>query len=128
MADILIIDDDSDFRRFVAQTLSAVGHEISEARAGIDGVAAYHARHPALVIADIVMSRKVEAIYELRREAPDLQILAVSGKIIPDFYLDIGIALGADVAMEKSFSASELINTVEMLLLWQAPSEVRIAA
>jgi hypothetical protein len=32
MADILIIGDGPDFPRFVAQTLSAVGHQISEAK------------------------------------------------------------------------------------------------
>ncbi len=58
MADILIIDDDPDFRRIIARTLSAEGHQISEAKVGIEGVAAFHARHPALVITEVVMSRK----------------------------------------------------------------------
>src|SRR5271170_1941656 len=101
MADILIIDDDADFRRCVAQVLSAAGYDVSQAKAGIDGVAAFHARHPALVITDIVLSRKVETIHELRREAPDLPILAVSGNILPAFHLYIASILGADAALEK---------------------------
>ena len=83
MAEILIIDNDPDFRRIVGQILSAAGHQISEAKAGIDGVAAFHARHPAMVISEIVISgnQGIETIRELRREARNLPILAVSGHI-----------------------------------------------
>jgi len=127
MADILIIDDDPDFRRFVGQTLSAAGHQIAEAKAGIDGIAAFHARHPALVITDIVMSEKVETIYELRREAPNLKIIAVSGNIIPTFHLHIATFLGANAVLEKSFSAWKLLTTVEKLLTPEEASRQRLA-
>ena len=128
MADILIIDDDPDFRRFVAQTLSATGHQISEAKAGIDGVAAVHARHPELVITDIVLSGKVETIHELRRGAPDLKIVAVSGSIRPEFDLYIATALGANAVLKKSFSTRELLSIVESLLPWQEESAIPMAA
>ncbi len=130
MADILIIDDDPDFRRIVAQTLSAEGHEISEAKAGIDGIAAFHARHPALVIIEIMMSAKLEIIHELRREAPDLQILALSGNIgiAAGYDFDMATILGANAVLEKSFNVSELSDTVEMLLLPQRRSTVAMAA
>lgn len=128
MADILIIDDDADFRRFVARVLYAAGHQVSEAKAGVDGVAAFHARHPALVITDIVLSRKVETIHELRREAPDLKILAVSGNVRPAFHLHIAAVLGADAVLEKYCGAPELLSTVAKLLLPQGQSELCIAA
>jgi CheY-like chemotaxis protein len=128
MADILVIDDDLDFRRFVAQSLSAVGHQISEAKSGIDGIAAFHARHPELVITDIVMSGKVETIHELRREAADLQILAVSGSINPDFDLHIATALGANAVLKKSFSTLELLSTVAKLLSLHRQSAIAMAA
>jgi DNA-binding response OmpR family regulator len=128
MADILVIDDDPDFRRFVAQTLYAVGHQISEAKAGIDGVAAFHARHPELVIADIVMSGKVETIHELRREAPDLKILAISGSINADYDLQIATVLGANAVLEKSFSILELLNTVAELLSQHRQPTIAMAA
>jgi two-component system, OmpR family, KDP operon response regulator KdpE len=128
MADILIIDDDPDFRRFVAQTLSAVGHQISEAKAGIDGVAAFHARHPGLVITDIVQSGKVEAIHELRREAPDLKIVAVSSSIRPEFDLYIATSLGANAVVKKSFCTLELLSIVAKLLPWQEETAIPLAA
>ena len=128
MADILIIDDDADFRRFVAEALAAAGHETSEAKNGIAGVAAYHARRPALVITDIVMSGRIETIYELRRAAPDLQILAVSGNICPDFHLQSAEIAGANVALEKSFDAFELLDIVEQLLAPSQPPAIALAA
>jgi len=128
MVDILIIDDDPDFRRFVAHTLSAVGHQISEAKAGIDGVAAFHARHPELVITDIMLSGKVETIHELRRGAPDLKIVAVSGSIRPEFDLYIATTLGANAALKKSFSTLELLSVVAKLLPWQEQLAIPMAA
>jgi DNA-binding response OmpR family regulator len=130
MADILIIDDDPDFRRIVARTLSAAGHQISEAKAGIGGVAAFHARHPALVITEIVMSGKegMETIRELRREAPNLPILAVSDNIHAAFYFQTATVLGANAALEKPFSPRELLSAVAKLLPRQGQSAIGIAA
>jgi CheY-like chemotaxis protein len=128
MADILIIDDDPDFRRFVGQTLSAAGHQIAEAKAGLDGVAAFHARHPELVITDIVLSGKIETIHELRRGAPDLQILAMSGSINADYDLHIATAVGANAVLRKSFSTLELLGTVAKLLSLHRQSTIAMAA
>jgi CheY-like chemotaxis protein len=130
MADILIVDDDPAFRRIVARTLSAAGHQISESNGGIDGVAAFHARHPALVITEIVISGNegIETIRELRREAPNLPILAVSGNIHAAFYLRAATALGANAALEKSFSPRKLLRTVAKLLPPQVHSAIGIAA
>jgi CheY-like chemotaxis protein len=128
MAEILTIDDDPDFRRFVAQTLSAAGHQISEAKAGIDGVAAFHARHPELVITDIVLSGKVETIHELRRGAPDLKIVAISSSIRADYDFHIATVLGANVVLKKSCSTLKLLSIVANLLPWQEQSAIPMAA
>lgn len=130
MSDILIIDDDPGFRRIIARTLAAEGHQISEAKAGIDGVAAFHARHPALVITEIVMSGKegMETLRELRREAPNLPILAVSGNIHAAFYLHAATILGANAALEKPLSSSELLSAVAKLLPRQRHAAISIAA
>ena len=130
MAEILIIDNDPGFRRIVGQILSAAGHQISEAKAGIDGVAAFHARHPAMVISEIVISgnQGIETIRELRREARNLPILAISGHIHAAFPLQFATALGANTTLEKPFSPSELLSTVTKLLREQGPSAIGIAA
>jgi len=122
--------DDPGFRRILAHTLSAAGHQISEARAGIDGVAAFHARHPALVITAIVMSGKegIETIRELRREAPNLPILAISGNMHAPFDLHAATVLGANAALEKPVSLCELCRTVAKLLPQQGRSAIGITA
>jgi DNA-binding response OmpR family regulator len=99
-------------------SLSAAGHQVSEAKAGIEGVAAFHARHPALVITEIVMSRNegIETIRELRREAPTLPILAISGDINPAFFLNVATVLGTDAALVKSFNPGGLLRVVAKLL------------
>ena len=130
MANILIIEDDPDFRRIVAQTLSAAGYQISEAKSGMDGIAAFHARHPALVITKVAMSRNegMEIIQELRRAASILPILAVSINIDVGLCLKIATVLGVNVAVVKSFDPRELLRAVAKLLSLHGQSAIAMAA
>ena|SRR5947208_16513251 len=81
MAEILVIDDEPRMRRLIARILNGAGHEVHEAGNGRDGIALFHRVHPAFVITDIVMPdmEGIEMIRELRRQAPTIPILAISG-------------------------------------------------
>jgi DNA-binding response OmpR family regulator len=121
MARILIIDDDPQLRRLLARILHADGHEVIEASNGADGLARFAASPPALVITDILMPEKegIETIRDLRRLAPTVPIIAISGGGASQKsmkFLDMAAKLGATVALAKPFRPPKLLETVALLL------------
>lgn len=117
MADILIIDDDPQMRRFLIRVLEGAGHTVHEANNGGEGLALFRRVHPLLVITDLVMpdTEGLETIRELRGEAPTTPIVAISGGSLP-VYLRAATAFGATAALAKPFVADELLSTVTDLL------------
>ena len=58
MADILVIDDDPIYRISITKILTNVGHQVSQAKDGAEGLALCRQMRPALVITAIVMPEK----------------------------------------------------------------------
>lgn len=120
MATILVIDDDAGVRRVLVRILAGDGHEIVEADNGSSGLAQFRERAPALVITDIVMPKTegIETIREIRRAAPGVKILAISGSSPPNsgHYLDMAKKLGADVTLMKPIRPAELRDVVAALI------------
>jgi PAS domain S-box-containing protein len=117
---ILLIDDDSEIRKLFVQKLAGRGYEIIEACDGKEGLKLYHETRPDLVITDLVMPEKegLETITELKREFPDVKIIAISGggRNVPDAYLHIAKNLGAERTFSKPIDWPELIKAVRELL------------
>lgn len=118
MADILVIDDHPGDRLLVSEALAGAGHEIREANDGAEALAMCHQRCPDLVVTDIVMEPKdgIEIIRTLRKTAPDLPILAVSGTEYASVYLSLVAVLGANAALPKPFDFDRLVRVVNDLL------------
>jgi diguanylate cyclase (GGDEF)-like protein/PAS domain S-box-containing protein len=55
MARLLVVDDNASNRKLVVTLLGHEGHQMIEARDGVDGLEAARAAHPDLVISDILM-------------------------------------------------------------------------
>jgi DNA-binding response OmpR family regulator len=120
MARVLIIDDERSLRRMMVRILTSMGHEVAEAKDGEEGLRMFRIHRPTLVITDIVMPRQegFQTIRELRREAPNVAILAISGggrEHTPTFLVDAG-RVGADATLRKPFRPDELIRAVNKLL------------
>lgn len=121
MSRILIIDDDDHIRAMVIKMLEKAGHiNVEEAADGIIGMKLLRQHTFDLVITDIIMPDKdgIEMITELRRNYPQLKIIAMSGggKIGPHSYLEMAKYLGAGRTLEKPFKQSDLIDAVQGLL------------
>ena len=118
VAEILIIDDHAGDRYIMAEALMGAGYQIRQANEGAKGLELCRERLPALVVTDIVMAVKdgIETIRELRRLAPNIPILAVSGTEHADLYLNAVSLLGADAALTKPFRFDELVQAVADLL------------
>src|SRR5690242_8002624 len=81
MAQILVIDDEPMLRRTLRAVLERAGHTVVEAEDGNQGLEQFNVQRPDLVLTDIIMPNRegVETIGEMRRQAPDLPIIAMSG-------------------------------------------------
>ena len=115
MADsrILIIEDDPEVRELLKVLLTRKGFEVDVAGDGTEGIHAFRT-HPAdLIITDLVMPGKegLETIIDLRREFPDLKIIAISGGGVDgqNNYLNAARLCGATMTFRKPFQNEELL-------------------
>ncbi|MGD2062532.1 MAG: response regulator [Nitrospirota bacterium] len=126
MACILLIEDDQDIRELFSELLVRAGHEVVPMENGVDAAKVRADVAADLVITDILMPERdgLEAIGELRRCAPDVKIIAISGgsKIGPTLYLDAAQALGAHRTLAKPVDTAELLGAVNELLGERATS------
>ena len=119
MATVLVIDDDREVRDFLVTVLERAGHVVTAASNGRDGVAKFREEPSQVVITDIIMPEKdgIETILDLRREHPDLKVIAISGggRTTPENYLHSARLLGADKAIRKPFKNDEILAAVAEL-------------
>lgn len=125
MTAILMVDDQKELRTMVRRVLTEAGYEVAEAEDGDAALAAFRASPPALVITDIIMPGKagIEVIATMKREHPEVKVLAISGggRTHAMDFLAIARKVGADAALEKPFRRSDLLARVAELLGPQAP-------
>ncbi len=120
MARILIIDDEAMIRDLLKELLEREGYETITASGGNDGIEIYRKKPADLIITDLIMPGKegIETIMELRRDFPDVKIIAMSGggKIDSETYLKIAKTIGAIETIAKPFDRKDLLKTIRKLL------------
>jgi CheY-like chemotaxis protein len=116
MASILVIDDDAPIRLSLVTALTRHGYAVRAASHGVEGLQLFRAEPADLVITDLVMPEQdgLATIMELRRIAPAIRIIAISGGMIqnPQLYLKLAEKLGADRVLSKPFTLQELLTVV----------------
>lgn len=120
MARILIIDDDMAVRAVIKGALSDEGYEVLEAADGNEGLKCYQNSPTDLVITDLIMPEKegIETIVELRREFPEVKIIAISGGTLYGSSDNLRMAerLGARRTLTKPFKIPDLLEAVREVL------------
>jgi two-component system cell cycle response regulator len=127
MARILVVEDEPETRYALTQVLSGRGHRLVEA----DGAAATVERLGEqafdLLICDLHMAhgQGVAVLAEVRRQRPDLEVLAIAGGGLAGGIDRIAQAkaLGATVILHKPFDSETLIAAAERLLAAPARGE-----
>ena len=119
MARILIIDDDVQILKMLRKMLELEGHEVVDAADGNKGLKLYRDAPTDIIITDIIMPEKegIETIIELRREFPEVKIIAMSGggNAGPEEYLHMAKGLGAQRTLTKPFENEELLEAIGAL-------------
>ena len=120
MPRILIIDDELQIRKMLRQMFEREGFEVVTAANGREGVKAFRADPADLIITDLIMPEKegIEIIFELRREFPQVKIIAMSGggRTAPEGYLKIAEKAGALHTFSKPLERSDMLQAVREIL------------
>jgi len=116
---VLVIEDDNDVRRLIAESLTAAGLDVVAAIDGSQALRTALARKPAAIVLDIGLpdydgTQFVARWRERRPDANDVPIVIVSGR--PD-RREIAGLLGAAYVCGKPFEIDELVGEVERAVL-----------
>ena len=116
MHKILVIDDNVVVRNTIIQMLESEGYEVVSAEDGRRGLSVFRSEKTDLVITDIIMPEKegIETIRDIRGEAPDTKIIAISGggRMGNTDFLKIARQLGASDVIAKPLDPDHFISVV----------------
>jgi DNA-binding response OmpR family regulator len=119
MKRILVIDDEEQICEMLHKKLESSGYEVEEAPNGKVGLKLFRENPFDLVITDIFMPEKegLETIRELRKDFPELKIIAITGGYSsgPDELLNVARMLGANRTFPKPFKLKEIVETINEL-------------
>lgn len=115
-ATILVIEDDEAHRRVCRLALRGAGYQVLTAGDGAEGLRLLAEQAVDVVLTDILMPNVegVETIVALRKQYPDVRIIAMSGggTVSAEQCLDLSRTLGASAVLRKPFTVDELVQAV----------------
>jgi CheY-like chemotaxis protein len=115
---ILVVEDDQDVRRFIAESLSTFGYEVRVSHDGHAGLNALSDRCPDLLIVDFAMPgiNGAEMAMRARAQYADLPIVFVTGYADMDAVERVS---GSNFLLRKPFEVAALANVVRHALVQQ---------
>ncbi len=124
---VLVVDDDSCFRRLLRLILANVGYDVAVASDGREALRLQARFRADVVILDLLMPGmdEFETIQHFRRLEPRLQILAISSGCgnDPQGLLSYALALGADLTLPKPCESWEIALAVQTLFTAHTDTE-----
>jgi PAS domain S-box-containing protein len=120
---VLVVDDDTDVRAFLADSLQGLGHEVAAFESGEEALAHLAGWQPDLALIDYAMPgmHGADVARAARAALPGLPIVFVTGYAESE---QLESALGADVqVLRKPFTIGDLAAAVEANLKAQKASQ-----
>ena len=115
---ILLVEDERRIREVGRQVLESLGYRVLTAENGREALGVYEAAGDVdLVITDMVMPEMGgrELVKELRKAAPDLKVLAITGYMVQGDLRELGAEGFLDV-VHKPFDVGTLAEVVHRIL------------
>ncbi|HSA61594.1 MAG TPA: response regulator [Nitrospiraceae bacterium] len=118
MASILIVDDEAPVRALLRRILEEDGHQVREAANGEIGLALYREAPADLVITDILMPERdgMEVTLALTQEFLDARVIAMTGAVGGQNFLNVAKLFGAREVIQKPFTVEEVRRRVRFTL------------
>jgi DNA-binding NarL/FixJ family response regulator len=116
---ILLVDDDKNFRSFVAELFEGIGYATRTLASGAEVLAAVAEEHPAAILLDVQLPgvNGYEICRALRdRYGDSIAIIFISGERTDPLDRAAGLLIGADDYLVKPVDPGELIARVIRLL------------
>ena len=122
---ILVVDDEAGMRSWLTEVLEGAGNQVVAARDGLEARTLARQNALDLVITDISMpnGEGLGLIRALRREHPELKIVAISGAFGPDILIDAQL-LGANAGLSKPITKELVLQCVCDLSQVRPPDKV----
>ena len=114
---ILVVDDEERLRQVCRRVLEPLGHLVSEAADGRQGLEAVERENPDLVLVDLMMPLMdgMEFLGAAREKHPDLTFVVITGYATLEKAVE-AMKQGADDFLAKPFKPQELRLVVERVL------------
>lgn len=130
MAKILCVEDEPDIQADIVEELADAGHDVTTATDGAEGLAAVAEHRFDLIICDSLMPVMTgpEFFKRLREDHPDLNdipFVFLSAHADPT-HVEDGLKRGVDAYLTKPVDFTELMDTVESLLVDGRPRDARL--
>jgi DNA-binding response OmpR family regulator len=117
MTRILVVEDNVDLAMGLRNNLEIEGYEVAVAHDGADGLAAFQAAPPDLVVLDLMLPAMdgYRVLHEIRRARSTVPVLLLTARSEEADKVR-GLKLGADDYVTKPFGVLELLARIEALL------------
>lgn len=119
MALVMLVDDNDLVRDVLEEFLDEEGHQVLLVADGQQAISDYRTYRPDLVVTDLLMPgiSGIEIIQQLRREAPTLPILVISGGgATGGNLLQQAAEAGASATLTKPFAIKKFMDVLCELL------------
>ena len=113
---VLVVDDDADIRNLVRELLERQGYDVTDAANGRDGLRAFYASTPDVIVLDVSMP-ELDGFQTLERirDLSDVPVLMLTARAA-ELEKVRGLKAGADDYVTKPFGRQELLARIEAML------------
>jgi two-component system KDP operon response regulator KdpE len=115
---VLIVDDEQAIRDALGKKLRREGFDVVLCGDGLEGLRAFHAERPDIVILDIVMPGGMDGLTVCKRvrEVADTPIMMLSAQAVTEDDVIEGLTAGADEYLIKPIRLNEFVARINALL------------
>jgi DNA-binding response OmpR family regulator len=126
---LLIVEDDLDILKLLEAALTFKGYQVVTARNGEEGLELIQRKHPAIVIADIMMP-KIDGfglIHRLRihPETRDIPVVFITATYVTREDRSFALRLGATRFIQKPLDLEKFLGTITDLLRQGLPTMIQ---
>ncbi len=113
---VLVIDDEADHRKVIADAAREAGFSVEEAGSGADGLALARKRRPDAIVLDIIMPWQDgwSVLRELKADAALSDVPVILATVVAD--REMGLAFGAVDHLIKPVEAKQLTATLNAVI------------